>query len=328
MKSNRIIYIDCLRAFAIFCVVLQHIYWFALDRQTDSICYQIIVSFFMPLFFFISGIFAKNNMSIKSLCRKASSLLIPFFTVGSLYSIFHGASYLKLFFDNMHNGFWFLPTLFFMFVLFLVRCIVYNKIIKIYDPLFKKLITEIILLALLYIVVKSISFFLPLPLKFFFCTWHVAANYIYFVLGFCVFFYKEHFVGFFSKYGNHVYTVCLLLSVLCFFLKYLMYIVNVVLDFTLAMAINVVLFYLFSSLPKNKFSAFMGKLGSYTLHIYVCHYFFLPSFKEYYPSFMGGYDIFIVIMLAMLVISITMLVVKIIERSVFLNYVLFGKHNS
>lgn len=67
--KERIGYVDAMRAFAIISVVVAHLNYFSFDN-CNSIFDQCITAFFIPLFFFISGIFAKNEISIKLLSKR------------------------------------------------------------------------------------------------------------------------------------------------------------------------------------------------------------------------------------------------------------------
>lgn len=60
--KERILYIDNLRAFAIMLVVMGHILQFTFgdSHGFDHPFFKFIYSFHMPLFFFISGMFAKG----------------------------------------------------------------------------------------------------------------------------------------------------------------------------------------------------------------------------------------------------------------------------
>lgn len=77
--SNRIRWIDTARGIAILLVVLGH----CIGNSTDPVN-KVILSFHMPLFFFISGLCAKyeNGRFMGYLKKKAKTLLIPQMTLG------------------------------------------------------------------------------------------------------------------------------------------------------------------------------------------------------------------------------------------------------
>lgn len=83
--SKRIEYMDALRGFAILTVVYQHLIVMGLSNTAyQSSVSKLIVLFFMPLFFFISGYFSLKIESINTLrelwcvyVKKIKTLLVP-----------------------------------------------------------------------------------------------------------------------------------------------------------------------------------------------------------------------------------------------------------
>ncbi len=107
-------YIDSLRGFAIFVVVVGHCCEFGLGRN-DTLFNYMYFSFHMPLFMFISGLvaFHRDDYSfIPFVKSKVYRLMIPFFVVGSLSCFARGISLESFFFDFAKKGYWFLPVLF------------------------------------------------------------------------------------------------------------------------------------------------------------------------------------------------------------------------
>lgn len=68
-KSHRIPYLDAVKAFTMFLVILAHLIQFAVDYG-DEIAWKrnsvelFICSFHMPLFFFVSGIFLDDKRKL------------------------------------------------------------------------------------------------------------------------------------------------------------------------------------------------------------------------------------------------------------------------
>jgi len=102
MKRRRILYIDAIKAFAIYMVVIGHI------LPYGSV-YKIIYSFHMPLFMFASGLVTnpdKLNLS------KRLRILIPFFLIGGLiYTYSIGHTLLDFIKDPEKSGYWYLYVL-------------------------------------------------------------------------------------------------------------------------------------------------------------------------------------------------------------------------
>lgn len=70
---NRILYLDYTRGFAILLVIIGHLIQFNFQSGVNNRLFDIIYSFHMPLFFFISGyarsINSKNSSTISELFK-------------------------------------------------------------------------------------------------------------------------------------------------------------------------------------------------------------------------------------------------------------------
>ncbi len=102
MINKRIGYLDALRGFAIFMIVFMHVEHFCLGITFDkSIWGSIVITFFLPVFFFISGYLAKKEISTplhKEIWGKAKLLVIPALLFYSFYyCLCKGESFLLLF---------------------------------------------------------------------------------------------------------------------------------------------------------------------------------------------------------------------------------------
>jgi acyltransferase len=98
--SNRLPWIDTLRALGILFVVLVHT-----GRLHDSFVLVYIKSFFIPLFFFISGLLVKESFFRKSfsdfLKKTSQRLLIPYF----VFSVISYLSWLVILRRFKHQSF-------------------------------------------------------------------------------------------------------------------------------------------------------------------------------------------------------------------------------
>ena len=95
--KQRIVYIDNLKALAIFTVVIGHVFYFTWNKYNDNVWNNFISVYNMPLFFFLSGMFAKEGLSFKHIGRKAKQLLIPTATIGGTYAYFNNGIHDYLF---------------------------------------------------------------------------------------------------------------------------------------------------------------------------------------------------------------------------------------
>ena len=126
-NTERKRYIDCVKGFAIICVVLGHI-----NREENVLC-NWIYSFHLPVFFIVSGILfnIKDNWKIKDtknfIVKKVSDLLWPYVTFSIITIIMKGLQgeanvileivQKTICFDG-YSVLWFLPTMFIAEVLF------------------------------------------------------------------------------------------------------------------------------------------------------------------------------------------------------------------
>lgn len=140
--------ISFLQTFGIILVVLGHSFY---RIPSDNIILRWIYVFHMPLFFFISGYLLKythaeiNSLQLKGyFTRKAKRLLLPYIIISSLlfvpkalmskYTVrpisLDWHSYIDQLIYPYHNvlgAYWFMPTLFLIFVLFIVLVKVFGK---------------------------------------------------------------------------------------------------------------------------------------------------------------------------------------------------------
>lgn len=121
MKKNmnkRITYIDALKGLAIILVVCGHITEKSMGID-DSPFNQMYGSFHMPLFIFLSGLFAYKGMEKITigmvwhfLQKKAIRILLPFLIVGGFYSLIVEHDITAVY-KGVSGGYWFLPALFY-----------------------------------------------------------------------------------------------------------------------------------------------------------------------------------------------------------------------
>ena len=150
----RYAHIDIARGIAIILVVLGHC-----CQLTDIALNIVILSFHMPLFFFLSGVFAKSE-TVKTIMggafSKAKKLLIPQVTLSVTIIMLKGALWLAegksmLDFDYLACfGFWFLPVLFLCSLWYMVV----SAIIDLHKISFK-VVTMIIAMSLSVIIILN-----------------------------------------------------------------------------------------------------------------------------------------------------------------------------
>ena len=127
--NNRIAYIDALKGLAIILVVWGHIAEKSMGIESMPFNWM-YGSFHMPLFIFLSGLFAYKGMDRISwkyiwhfLQKKAVRILLPFIVVGGFYGVLVEHSFSAVL-TGEFGGYWFLPALFYCMVLGLFqRCL-------------------------------------------------------------------------------------------------------------------------------------------------------------------------------------------------------------
>lgn len=116
-SSKRIIYIDALKCFAIYCVVWGHVIQYLQPINfKDVALYRIIYSFHMPLFMMISGYFASNscNKNFTSFFyQKSYRLILPVLSFTLIFSVFIGGGDII---KALYRGYWFPKCLFLCFM--------------------------------------------------------------------------------------------------------------------------------------------------------------------------------------------------------------------
>lgn len=118
-KIKRLVWLDIMKGVAIFLVALRHV--FIGMHMMDHPVSLWIHLFHMPFFFLLSGFLAVKSLDTsvwKNYKKKAQSLMIPFFTCGLSLS-FLLSQLDDCIFTLMHNGYWFLVSLFTCWLIFL-----------------------------------------------------------------------------------------------------------------------------------------------------------------------------------------------------------------
>lgn len=209
-SMQRIAYIDLLKGFAIFLVVMGHFLAWNIPESCQpnfgqSFVYRLIYSFHMPLFFFLSGYLVDvkkekwNGLYLKSfLTKRCMVLLLP--AISFLF--------IRFFRFGSWEFQWFLICLFEMQVLFSVSKYFSQKISD-------SFIVDIIVSSVLLLLFKLFCTYFSNEnfLKFF--SLHVACrDFIFFYLGYVAM--RFQLIEKLYK-KNWTYSVALALFIMCFF---------------------------------------------------------------------------------------------------------------
>lgn len=91
-RDNRILWIDWAKSIGMFLVILGHCH----IRESEQIVTQYIYSFHMMLFFFLSGILCRRDLSLTSIKKDIRYLIFPYLVYGLI-----GISIICMFFDRI-----------------------------------------------------------------------------------------------------------------------------------------------------------------------------------------------------------------------------------
>ena len=335
--NNRIGFIDALRGFSMILVLYGHIEIFSLyGFHHDTVIGTIIMSFRMPLFFFISGfvlaLSEKNDFSLtKEISKKARVLLVPTCIIGALYVIlFCGADFISAIRNAAKFGYWFTFVSFEIFLIyfFLKR--------------FKVGLGWALLLGLVFYALK-----LPLKLNATLCeignvlSLHYLFEFFqFFVLGVICSKHKEMFfkriqAGFPILFAIYVLLLYIKIAVIGFDFRSNLYlhIISTLNDWILGyLGISIVLAIFKKYAPSFEKTTRCGRtlqyIGRRTLDIYLLHYFLLPSlpmvgdFFKQNPNLV--LELTLGITLSLMVIGCCLLVSSILRTNDWIGYWLFG----
>jgi len=340
-KTSRLEYLDFLKGFAIFLVVMGHFLAWTFPPEVDRGYYPMLVknaiyTFHMPLFFFVSGYlvdFKKKEWRFKTgltlIWRRIVTLLLPGFAFFLLLFARTGALYYE----------WFLKVLFEMCLVFALTKVFCHYVMK-KVPL--EMVVHAVVVGLLFFAKSKVSgTFFSETLSFSsFCN-----SYPYFLLGYvyCKFGWNEYVM---SK--KWIYSLCLILWGVIFFVakdfsipgsKYILAVSAIVACVKLSQDLN----YEKKSLVVKK----MIQWGKISLAIYLVSPMIIPWFPELGLYFIkaDAYEpfgnvthsahittVFLQVVagvaISTYVCVICAMIRKIVSRSPVLNLVFFGERSN
>lgn len=282
---QRIEWIDKVKGFAIFLMVMGHVIAWSFDSFDDVLAsgdmnllvvWRFIYSFHMPLFMFCSGFlfykaidwFSFNNVK-RMLWKRVQSLLIPYICAGFLIYLLDGSEF----------KYWFLWYLFIFSVFTAIVFLVFKYIIRIKWQ--QEIITAFLLAVSLCcfkiggcshpLFDSHINFFLYYSLGVIYRMWSITDKVLK---------------------NNIVYSLSILVFCVLFSLKFVGF-SNVWSSIIIAIAgINVfVIYFEYYHTSKYKIWEWLGKMS---LQIYIIHFFFtinIPEIGNYITSLSQRFDV-------------------------------------
>lgn len=316
--KQRIQYIDRLKGVLILLVVSGHLIGFALKQKPDPIFLNVLDSFQMPMFMFLSGLVISKPPSIKKSIIKFVSLIMPVLTIGILFSLYRFKTIEHLFFDNMKVGYWYL---FVLAEFYLVMSFFNIKIIK------EKKGGDIIFAFFIYLGIALINKISSPTINGLFSFRQCYAYWPWFVFG--VITNKYKLIELLFK-NNWIYTICIILAIPTLYAilhgqSYLMKLANI--------CPIVILLYIFSKRENYSSSVTneLSRIGRHTLDIYIYHFFIVVNINfQDFGKWLTNTDnqileTLFVLLMALLVSYISIIIGKLIKNSHFLESVIYGK---
>ncbi|MBR5510917.1 MAG: acyltransferase [Bacteroidaceae bacterium] len=340
--TKRIEYMDALRGLTMILVVFAHVEMTSFGYIIPTYINSLFISFFMPLFFWVSGFMAYKagiewNWPTwwKMSKKKSFILLVPTFVVGLIYTYaYFNADFKEFITHNGKLGYWFTIVLLEIFlVVYTTNTILYNGIQQIHK---KRMFIALILLS-------GGMFVAKIPLKMNptlneignILSLHHTFNYFqYFAFGYICSMYKEEFRKILeSKYFA---AIIIVLFASLFYAKRSLIGANIsdgmniwkMFDIIAEMLIgylgllivyNTFKTYQDSFTADKKIGRALQYIGKKTLDIYLLHYFFLPSLPQIGDFLLTGnnatLELIIGGFISLVVIGICLIISKILRTS-------------
>lgn len=340
MSSNRIGYIDLVKAVAILLVVWGHIIQQGVvNCWHENTVISIIYSFHMPLFFIVSGMFMGKSFSLsfgELIKKRGIQLLIPAFVTATILTIIKCIVSNKLSISFCLSWFkeyipWFLMTLFIcsMVIYIAIRifrrdwlaCVMSTLLLLIipYDHIVPVVNSYLIFIWIGYFIMKYMNVFM---------------NNIYKLLPLCIILFVILF-----QYWDPSYMVINTKSIMFnvesgtyIFLKhnFIIWVYRLVIGLCGSLSV-----FIFSKLAYDKWSIFrtekvafvgMNTLGIYVLQIYGEHYFFSKLGYESVPHIIR--DAILLPLTAIAVVCVISILIYWIRKNKLLSVLFLGDYRS
>lgn len=270
--NNRIDYIDRMKGFAIFLVVMGHVLGFSF-RQPDDVAGRWISSFHMPLFMFLSGLVACSGVvapywDVRKLGKKSKGLLLPLVVFGMCFTMTFSKDLLSGLIGFLEspnkNGYWYLMTL----AVFYVSLSIYRLNLK--QKWFIDVALAIAIWGGMYLLWKYTS-----QTKDYFCLLNCGNFYLFFMLG--VFTTKYRLLEK-AKNANWLFSVCIVLYAVLFCVEMPIHALDslnrhILMPF--CMVFVIVTLFMARHGETSCSERILDYVGKRTLDVYVLHYFFI-----------------------------------------------------
>jgi len=317
--KQRMLYIDELKGFAVFLVVMGHLFMFSFHDET-SVMANLIYSFHMPLFAFVSGLLIKRIISFCELLKRVERLIYPMLVLGFLYVWWRGIKIQDYLFNDFKYGYWYLLFLFISYIIITITDFL-NTIVNRNNNMIK----DILIVFVCYLLIVR-GGNMPIKISCFLGWNHVVAYIPYIFAG--------HIINKYSLQEkifscSLLYNSAFILTVITFIVRqYLHHGTALYLLSPCAVVAVVSFFYRYKD-NNNQLKKILQNLGKQSLEVYTLHYFFIHSC---YINFVSKdtisqvvfIEIVIVVLLASLISLSCMYIGKLIKTNSWLGYICFG----
>lgn len=313
-------YIDRLKGITMLTVIMGHFIQWSLFIKNDIIA-DLIFSFHMPLFMFLSGLVISSPPSLNKCITKLVKFFMPLFIVGGIYAIFsQHRTFHNFVFHQMKLGYWYLWTL---GIFYICLCFFNISLFKV-----KECIKDLIFCLLFFLFFLILNKLLPETINNLLSIKQCYGFWTWFAFGYLV--NKYNWIDYLMKH-NWIYTICLIGFIPLFWLVH-----YCGLNFYKPMNFCAIvsLLYLFC-LRENKATAIDYQLefiGKKSLDVYIYHYFFiwLFVFKSLggWLSYTKNYflEVLLLIFFSTIIAYTTIIVGHIIKKSWLLNQLIYGNY--
>lgn len=352
-QTKRIEYIDALRGFTMILVVYQHLETFAYHTSQSFIC-QILTTFRMPLFFFISGYIAYKadqrwnlNSFANNIFKKTKIQLIPTLFFGLIFTyLVKNVSWVEFISEPMKLGYWFTPVLLDFFIIYYTTSFIFQKLFPLDVKTEKKeraLAFTLCAIAVILYFAKLIFRYNPsLQTIYDILSLHSVFTYFpFFVFGIIA---KIYYSQFNKLFENNLYSTTTIIAFTIIFLFRSYYINTNIISPSISSIIDpplmilngllglTIVYHFFQKYQKSfTKNTILGKtlqyIGKHTLDIYLLHYFLIPDLSnigQHLGSSSTIIGLFIGLIIAIMIIAVCLVISNTIRLSPILAHYLFG----
>ena len=331
--KQRLEYIDALRGLAILLVVFMHVPQYGFGQSLGGYYMEMATLLAVPLFFFISGLFAQSSVSppisIKKIGKRLHSILLPTFLIGGLYAMLNHISTMDMLQDKFKAGYWFTITLFEYFVIVdIIRLMACKN-----QKLFKVLLIGacFVCYGLSMPTVQRMYGDMVIAHILGVAQWKY---FIFFVLGMFV---KQNSETIHSEKGGAAIVIAFLIvyaanAIGDFQLNGLLYNINLLLKEISIVLLAYYVFYIYRSKlsSQTRVGRCLSKIGTYTLEIYLIHYFVLPRHLNGVVYIVGLDEnpllaSIVSIVIALMVVCVVLVFVAILQSNSYIKKMLWNK---